>query len=393
MKKPATRRPIDRRTFLKGCGRCALLCAGLPALSRLVPEAGEWTPSTAHAQTLRKGYIGKKISPYFTPLEGGEIRCDLCPHRCEVAEGERGRCEVRENIDGAYYSLVYGNPCSVHPDPIEKKPFFHVLPGTDSFSLATAGCNLDCKFCQNWEISQTVPSETYNYRLAPEKVVALAQKYKCRSVASTYVEPTIFMEYMLDIGRLAEDAGILKVIHSNGYVNPVPLSDLCRYLDAACIDLKGFTDDYYREMTGGTLAPVLATLEALKAAGVHTEIVNLMVPGKNDDPETVAAMCRWIRETLGPDVPLHFTRFHPMYKLKSLPPTPVPTLEKARKTAMAAGLRYVYIGNVAGHEGENTFCPQCGAEVIGRTGYRIRSIRMADGGCAACRTAIPGIWA
>jgi pyruvate formate lyase activating enzyme len=350
-------------------------------------------PSSASAADLKQGRIGKKLSPYFTSLENGRIRCTLCPRFCEAAPGERGHCEVRENIDGRYYSLVYGNPCAVHADPIEKKPFFHVLPSTRSFSLATAGCNLDCKFCQNWEISQALPDNTYNYDLSPEKVVALAKRYKCRSIASTYVEPTIFMEYMLDIGKLAKEAGLLKVIHSNGYINPDPLADLCDHLDAACIDLKGFTETYYREMTGGDLQPVLDTLKALHRRKIHTELVTLLVPGKNDDQGMLREMSQWIRDELGAGTPLHFSRFHPMYKLKSLPPTPAKTLEKARETAMDAGLHFVYIGNVPGNEGEHTHCPQCRKTVIERVGYRIRANHLKGGACAFCGEAIPGIWA
>ena len=377
--------PISRRDFMARCGRCAIACAGAGALWGL--------PFPASAADLKQGYIGKKLSPYYTPLENDMIRCDLCPRLCEVEPGERGRCEVRENIDGQYYSLVYGNPCAVHADPIEKKPFFHVLPATRSFSIATAGCNMDCKFCQNWEISQALPDNTYNYDLSPEKVVALAQGYKCNSIASTYVEPTIFMEYMLDIGKLAKQAGILKVMHSNGYINPDPLADLCRYLDAACIDLKGFTEKYYREMTGADLQPVLDTLKALKRRNIHTELVTLLVPGKNDDMDMIREMSLWIRDELGAGTPLHFSRFHPMYKLKSLPPTPAATLEKARKTAMDAGLHFVYIGNAPGNEGEHTYCPKCRKKVIERIGYRIQAKFLKDGGCAFCGETIPGIWA
>jgi len=309
-----------------------------------------------------------------------------------VEAGDRGYCEVRENIDGQYFSLVYGNPCAVHIDPIEKKPFFHVLPGTQSFSLATAGCNFDCKFCQNWEISQAKPEETFNYEMTPEAVVENALGYGCQSIASTYVEPTIFIEYMLDIGRLAKPKPLFKVMHSNGFINPGPLEDLCVVLDAACIDLKGFTESYYRDMTEGMLAPVLETLKKLKAHGIHTEIVNLVVPGKNDDMKQVRAMCRWIFETLGPEVPLHFSRFYPRYKLKGIAPTPVTTLDKARKTAREEGLFYVYIGNVADHPAEHTYCPNCRKIVIQRIGYRVALNALEGGKCRFCGRPIAGIW-
>lgn len=326
---------ITRRNFLGLCGRSVAICAG----STLLP----WSAATrsARAAAIEKGFIGRKLSPYFRPLDDQMIRCELCPHGCEVELGERGRCEVRENIDGQCYSLVYANPCAVHIDPIEKKPFYHVLPASRAFSLATAGCNFDCKFCQNWEISQARPDDTYNYRLAPDQVISSALQYKSQVIASTYVEPVIFIEYMLEIGRLAKSQPLLKVMHSNGFINEKPLEDLCDVLDAACIDLKGFTGDYYQSMTEGSLDPVLNTLKVLKSRGLHTEIVNLMVPGKNDDLTQVRAMCQWIYQELGPDIPLHFVRFYPLYKLKSIPPTPVSTLEKAREAANDEGLHYV----------------------------------------------------
>ena len=377
---------ISRREFLRQCGRCALLCASL--------ESALWLTTTSHSQALglQKGYLGRKLSPFYTGLEDGRIRCELCPHSCEVDQGERGYCEVRENIGGRYYSLVYGNPCAVHVDPIEKKPFYHVLPTSRSFSIATAGCNFDCKFCQNWEISQARPDDTHNYELTPEQAVNHASRYGCQSIASTYVEPTVFAEYMIDIGKLARKQGVLKVMHSNGYINRAPLQELSKYLDAACIDLKGFRESYYRELTEGTLEPVLETLKQLKRDGIFTEIVNLMVPGKNDDMDQVAAMCKWIKNELGPDVPLHFSRFYPLYKLKSLPPTPVSTLERARERALQEGLHFVYIGNVPGHPGEHTDCPKCGTRLIQRRGYKVDVLHLKEGRCDNCGQPVPGIW-
>jgi pyruvate formate lyase activating enzyme len=280
----------------------------------------------------------------------------------------------------------------VHIDPVEKKPFFHVLPSTLSFSIATAGCNFDCKFCQNWEISQARPDDTMNYDLPPEQVVSGASRFECASIASTYVEPTIFMEYMIEVGKLARKRKLLNVMHSNGYVNPKPLEDLCDCLDAACIDLKGFNDRFYQEITEGTLEPVLETLKHLKQRRIHTEIVNLLVPGKNDDTGQIGAMCRWIRDELGPDVPLHFTRFYPLYKLKSLEPTPISTLETAWKKAKDEGLNFVYIGNVPGHPAENTICPGCKKPVITRSGYAVTSNTLKEGKCPGCGRQIPGVW-
>lgn len=377
---------INRREFLGKCGRVAVACAGCGML----PAAFSSRP--AYALTLKKGYIQKKLSPYYTALEGGAIRCELCPHHCEVDPGDRGLCEVRENIKGKYYSLVYANPCAIHVDPVEKKPFFHVLPGTNSFSIATAGCNFDCKFCQNWSISQVRPEETRNYNLSPADAVTLALQNDCASIASTYVEPSIFMEYMLDIGKLTRKKKLLKVMHSNGFVAADPLADLCEVLDAACIDLKGFTEEYYRDMTEGSLGPVLETLKTLHRNNIHTEIVTLIIPGRNDDMKTIRAMCDWIVETLGPDVPLHFSKFYPQYKLKAVQPTPMATLEAAHQAAKDAGLHYVYLGNVYGHAAESTYCPQCGQEVIHRAGYVTTLTGLSDGHCSKCQTKIHGIW-
>jgi pyruvate formate lyase activating enzyme len=299
---------------------------------------------------------------------------------------------VRENRDGRYYSLVYGNPCAVHPDPIEKKPFFHVLPGTISYSLATVGCNFQCKFCQNWEISQASPEDVYSKEVSPEMVVKEAKEIRARSVAYTYVEPTIFYEYMLDIGTLVKKSGLLNVYHSNGFINPDPLKNLCKVLDAANVDLKGFTENFYHELCGGELTPVLETLKTLKKEKVHLEITNLIIPTKNDDPSVLREMCLWIKRELGGDTPIHFSRFYPLYKLKSLPPTPVSTLEKAREAALSAGLEYVYIGNIPGHPSENTFCPKCKKRIIQRTGYMVGEVNLKDGKCRYCGKPIPGIW-
>ncbi len=350
-------------------------------------------PETSHAQTGKKGLIKTKLSPYFTSFEGGEIQCELCPHRCRVAKGKRGICRVRQNRDGEYYSLVYGTPCAVHLDPIEKKPFSHVLPGTTSFSLATAGCNLQCKFCQNWEISQAYPEDVYSVEVPPELIVSKAKEIGARSVAYTYAEPTIFYEYMIDICRLAKKSGLLNVYHSNGFINPIPLKNLCKVLDAANIDLKGFSENFYRELCSGELAPVLETLKTLKQEKVHVEITNLVIPTKNDEVPMIREMCLWIKKELGPDTPIHFSRFHPLYKLKTLPPTPVSTLDKAREVALSAGIEYVYVGNVPGHEGEHTFCPKCKKKIIERRGYMVGELNVKAGKCKYCGKPIPGIWA
>ncbi len=378
-----SQRGMTRREFLKFCG------TSLCGLS-LVHLSG--SPETVHAQMARKGFIKTRLSPYFTPLGGGEIRCELCPKGCRVAKGKRGFCRVRENREGKYYSLVYGNPCAFHLDPIERNPFFHVLPGTTSLSLATAGCNFTCKFCQTWEISQASPEDVYSYEIPPEIVVKRAKQMWARSVAYTYVEPVIFYEYMVEIGQAAKNAGLLSLIHSNGFINPEPLRNLCKVLDAANIDLKAFTDEFYGELCSGELDPVLDTLKTLKEEKIYVEITNLIIPTKNEDMSLVREMCHWVKRELGADTPVHFSRFYPLYKLKNLPPTPVSTLEKARKVALSSGLEYVYIGNVPGHEGENTFCPKCKKMIIQRTGYMVGEIHLKGGKCGYCGKPIPGIW-
>ena len=373
-----------RRRFLATCATafCAASAASLCG-----------SPRPALAQRPTRGLVKARLSPYFTPLPGGDIRCDLCPRHCRVAPGQRGRCRVRENRGGRYFSLVYGNPCALHPDPIEKKPFFHVLPGTTSYSVATAGCNIHCKFCQNWEISQAAPEDLFNHDVPPDALVSRARDAKARSVAYTYVEPTVFFEYMLDSAQAARAAGLRNVYHSNGFISAAPLRALTPVLDAANIDLKAFNDTFYREHCQGELAPVLATLTALQRAGVHLEITNLVIPTLNDDPSQIRDLCLWVRRELGPETPLHFSRFYPLYKLKNLPPTPVTILERARATALAIGLEYVYIGNVPGHEGENTFCPRCKRLLIERSGFMVRGVHLQDGRCGACGQPIPGIWA
>jgi len=374
---------MTKREFLKVCGVsfCALSAAQLLGL-----------PNPVRAQMPQKGLIKAKLSPYFTSLGGGDIQCKLCPKQCRVRKGERGVCRVRENRDGKCYSLVYANPCAFNPDPIEKNPFFHVLPGTWSLSLATAGCNFTCKFCQTWEISQASPEDVFSYEILPELVVKRAKQMKTRSVSYTYVEPIIFYEYMVEVGFLAKKTGLLSLIHSNGFINPNPLRNLSKVIDAANIDLKAFTDEFYRELCGGELNPVLETLKTLRQEKIHLEITNLIIPTKNEDMSLVREMCLWIKKELGADTPIHFPRFYPLYKLKNLPPTPVSMLEEARQVALSAGLEYVYVGNVPGHEGENTFCPQCKKMIIQRTGYMVGEVHLREGKCEYCGKLIPGIW-
>ena len=328
---------------------------------------------------------------YYQRLDEKGVQCLLCPRKCIIANRKRGFCRARENKDGTLYSLVYSKPCAVHADPIEKKPLFHVMPGTRSFSMATAGCNLQCKFCQNWQISQARPEDIPYEYLPPERVVMLADANNCPSIAYTYTEPTIFYEYMLDTAKLAHQAGIMNVMHSNGFINEEPLRRLCRYMDAANIDLKG-SDKFYNEFCLGNRDDVLRTLRILKEEGVWVEITYLLIPTINDNPDYIKATCLWIKENLGPDTPLHISRFWPMYKLKNISPTPISTLKDAYNIAMSEGLNYVYIGNIPGNKGESTYCPNCKKLLVERLGYSIAENNIKDGRCKYCHQEIAGIW-
>jgi pyruvate formate lyase activating enzyme len=321
------------------------------------------------------------------------VRCDLCPRLCAIADGDRGECGVRENRAGVLYSVVYGRVCAVHTDPIEKKPFYHFLPGSQAFSLATAGCNLHCLYCQNWEISQRRPEEVESIDLPPAQVVASARQSACPVIAYTYTEPTVYYEYMLDTARLAREQNLRSVVISAGYINPEPLRELCQTVDAIKIDFKGFNEGFYQRVCSGTLRPVLETMKSIHRAGVHLEIVTLVVPTLNDDAEGLRGLCRWIVDELGPDVPAHFSRFHPLYKLTELPMTPVETLEQAHDIALEEGIHYAYIGNVPGHASDNTYCHRCTKMIIQRLGYTVVEKHIVDGKCEFCGEAIPGVWA
>jgi len=375
---------LTKREFLRFCGMSlSSLCLG-----RLLAFA-----ETTHARMAQKGLVKTKLSPYFTPLGGGEIQCELCPRRCRVPKGERGYCRVRQNRGGQLYSLVHGNPSVIDLYPIEKEHFLHVLPATKSLAVSTAGCNFECKFCENWEISQAFPEEVYSYEIPAEILVNKAKEMGARSITYTYAEPTTFYEYMVDVARIAKRAGLLNAIHSNGFINQGPLRELCTDLSAAQIDLKGFSEVFYRELCNGALAPVLETLRTLKQQNIHVEITNMVIPTKNDEVPMLKDMCLWIKEELGADTPLIFSRFYPLHKLKRLPATPVKTLEIARTVATSVGLEYVYIGRVPGHEGWNTYCPECKRTIIQRVGYMIKEIHLKGGKCGYCGRPIPGIWA
>uniref|UniRef100_A0A7C3IMZ5 AmmeMemoRadiSam system radical SAM enzyme n=2 Tax=candidate division WOR-3 bacterium TaxID=2052148 RepID=A0A7C3IMZ5_UNCW3 len=337
-------------------------------------------------------HSGGREAMWYRKLDNHVVQCELCPRRCVIPSGKRGFCRVRENRNGVLYSLVYGRPCSINREPIEKAPFFHFLPGRERLTLATVGCNQRCRYCQNWEISQAKPEDVPAETMSPEEVVALAERLKLPVICFTYTEPVVFYEYMYDIARQARSRGIRTAVVSGGYVNPQPLESLCRVVDAIKIDLKGFTPEFYERVCGSTLAPVLSACRTVAQSGVHLELVNLVVPGFNDDSTTIRRMCEWIRDSLGDTIPVHFTRFHPDYKLLNSPATPVATLERAVRMARRTGLKYVYVGNVPGHPDENTYCPDCGKKLIGRQGFTVTENNIANGRCRFCGCRISGVW-
>ncbi len=395
---------VTRRRFIS-----SLACTGLCVLASEM--LGSCRPKTRSASqiataspdataTLHSDLMptlpGAREALYYSALEekgrGPRVRCELCPRLCALSDGQRGECSVRENRGGVLYTLVYGRACAVHADPIEKKPLYHFLPGSLAFSIATAGCNLHCLYCQNWQISQRLPEEVESVDLPPEQVVSLSQQQNCPVVAYTYSEPTVFYEYMLDTATLGRSRGLRNAVISAGYISQAPLLQLCQVVDAIKIDFKGYSREFYHDICGATLQPVLETMKTVHQQGVHLEIVTLVVPTLNDQPDQLRDLCRWIVDELGPDVPIHFSRFHPLYKLTHLPMTPVEVLEQAREIAMEQGIRYSYIGNVPGHAGDNTYCHHCGKMLIRRLGFSILENCIVDGKCEYCNQPIPGVW-
>ena len=333
-----------------------------------------------------------KEARWWEPEAGGKVHCYLCPRHCHIGEGQSGFCFIRVNQGGALYNLGYAQPAAIQIDPIEKKPLNHFLPGTKIFSIGTAGCNMGCFFCQNWDISKSRSDQVNSTRLEPADVVALAKKYGCPSIACTYNEPTIWGEYVIDIAKVARAQGINMVMVTNGYVTREAFFDIYDHIDAANVDLKAFTENFYGRVTLTHLQPVLETLTWLKReTNVWFEITNLMIPTLNDDPAETTKLCEWILNNLGDDVPLHFTAFHPDFKLMDKPRTPPATLDRARQIARQVGLRYVYEGNVFS-EGAHTGCPGCGKTLIRRSWHSVLEDHLEDGRCPQCGELIPGVW-
>lgn len=350
------------------------------------------SPSATSFPNSYKNNPSGKEAMFYQKLANNVVRCQLCPHRCSIADGKSGFCRVRKNNSGKLYSMVYGRPCTVDIGPIEKAPLYHFIPGHRRLCLATVGCNLRCKYCHNWQISQSSPGQLREHDMSADDIVNEAIRRGVKSVSFTYTEPTIFYEYLYDISRIAKRRGLKTSIVSNGFINSEPLRKLIPYLDAVKIDLKAFNEDFYRDISSARLEPVMQTLRILKEENAFFEIVNLIVPTLNDDSDEIRKMCIWISDTLGKDVPIHFSRFSPSYKLTNLSSTPVSTLEQAVSIAFESGLKYAYIGNVPGHKYNSTYCPKCRERLIHRTHFSVLSYNLEEGDCSFCGYSIHGIW-
>ena len=331
---------------------------------------------------------------YWHKLEDGRLQCDLCPRECKLHEGQRGLCFVRENLNNEIVLTTYGLSSGYCIDPIEKKPLNHFLPGTPVLSFGTAGCNLACKYCQNWDISKSREMHTLADQASPELIAHAAEQLHCRSVAYTYNDPVIFHEYAIDVAKACRDKGIKSVAVTAGYVSPEPRKEFYQYMDAANVDLKAFTEKFYYKLTGGHLQPVLDTLLYLKhETQVWVELTTLLIPGYNDTAEEIDDMTQWVVKELGPDVPMHFTAFHPDWKMLDVPPTPLASLTRAREIAINNGVRYAYTGNVHDAKGESTYCHQCGETLIGRDWYVLSTWNLDEhGACKHCGTPCAGVF-
>ncbi len=330
---------------------------------------------------------------FYKKLQDKKVHCQLCPQFCVISPDNYGNCRARKNIDGKLYSMVYASPVSVAVDPIEKKPIFHMLPGTDAYSIGTTGCNLHCSYCQNASISQAFPEDMPGIFMPPEEVVKNALKEKCPSIAYTYTEPSIAFEYVYDTAILAKKKNLKNIMVTNGFINPEPTKQLYKHIDAAHVDLKGFSEEFYKNICMARLQPVLETLKLLDKMNVWIEIINLVIPGLNDDMKKIEEMCKWIKDNLGVNYPMHFSRFYPCYKMMDRSPTPFETLKKAYQTAKKVGIKYVYVGNVPEEEYNHTYCPKCRETVIKRTSFfQVSENRIKNGKCQKCKTKIEGVW-
>ncbi len=376
--------PSSRRDWLvqvAACAGCALLAA--PGRAQAAAEPGE---------SLRDADFPAIECQFYKKLPEKRIQCQICPRECAVAELERGTCGSRENRGGLYFTLAHSRAVALHNDPIEKKPFFHVLPGSKSLSVAAAGCNLECKFCQNWEISQARPEQIPARLVSPRRLHERARALGAPSITFTYTEPVTFYEYAHDTAQLSAETGVRTLLVTAAFIQGPPLAALAPRLGAIKVDLKALREPFYEQWCRGRLKPVLDALLTIRKAGTWLEIVVLVIPTLNDGEAENRELARWVAQNLGRDVPVHFTRFHPMFRLRNLPPTPVSTLERCQALARAEGLRFAYVGNVPGHPGENTLCPGCSKVVVRRYGFHIDENRLRAGRCPDCGAAVPGVW-
>ena len=385
---------LNRRDFFKDIAKLGLSAAGgavlPPALQALLDFESE---SLAAGKNSAVSYANYPEAQYYRKLNDGQVQCFLCPNHHIMKPGEVTYCRTRINHQGTLRVLAYNNPCILNIDEIEKGPFYHFLPGTKSLALGIGGCNLRCLYCQNWEASQERPDQTNNILDLPKEEVAKgADEKKCRTICYTYTEPVVYLEYIKEAAAYTSARGIRNVVCTAGFINPEPLKDMCRHIDAFAVTLKAFNDKFYQKICGQTMAPVLKSMEFIKEQNKWLEIINLIVPTYNDDMKVIEEMCQWVKEHLGAETPIHFGRFMPEYKLRDLPQTPIKIIDQARQIGLEAGLKYVYTFNVAPHEGNNTFCPNCGKAIIKRLGFKILENNCPNGACKLCGTKLPGVW-
>lgn len=368
-----------RRQFLF---RCA--CGGAAL-------AGGW--AFPRGKALASGYDDKVEVKHYDKLADKRIQCHVCPLHCNLAPGETCFCRTRTNHAGTLYNHAYNSPCVLNIDPIEKTPLLHFLPGTKALALGLAGCNMRCLYCQNWQVAQDQPVNTRNMKLTAADAVARLTGQKLPAIAFTYTEPVSYSEYALETAAAVRKAGLKSVMASGAFITYKPLLELCEQLHGMVLALKGFSEQFYLKVCGVKLAPVLKAIETAKESGKWLELTTLVVPTYNDAPDDIREMARWIVKNLGPDVPWHFGRFVPEYQLRKLPQTPVRTLEECREIALSEGVRFVYISNVAPHDGNHTYCPGCKSVLIRRVGLKVLENSLKDGKCPKCGRAIPGVWA
>jgi pyruvate formate lyase activating enzyme len=375
--------PISRREFFKQLGKIGFGIATLP------PAVVSLLEFHQSIRAEDKKFIE---ALYYEKLGGGKIKCTLCPNFHIYKPGDVSFCFNRLNQNGIWVSSAYNNPCTINIDPIEKGPFNHFLPGTNALSIGVGGCNLRCLYCQNWQVAMQKPERVAICNFTKDDCADALLKKECRTICYTYTEPAMYPEYLKEVAGFTRKKGVYNVVCTAGFVNPEPLKDICKVIDAFAVTLKAFNDKFYQKICGQTLGPVLKSLEVIKNQKKHLEIINLIVPSYNDDLEIIKQMCQWVKKTLGQDVVLHFGRFYPEYKLKSLPPTPAKTIELARQIGLDTGLKYVYTFNLAPHEGNYTFCPSCKEPVIKRLGFKVLENNLPEGICKFCGYKIPGVW-